>query len=303
MYETCFLCDGKLPAFQWTPGYVVNCLRCGKYEPHEAVLRSLHEFAQTHSEKKHFYAGAVREIYEATGRVVKVNDLEALLDSVVPPSDPIESLDRLILHIASKTKSFEEGIEFTSELYPIAYLRNSQAFVFLVMKGKEVGLIDTSASNSVLRLTLAGWGRVSEIKNTRPDSTQAFVAMSFSAELFPIWDEGFRPALQSVGYTPIRVDTKQTNDKIDDKIIADIRKSGLVVADFTEQRGGVYFEAGFAYGLGTPVIYTCRNDEIDKIHFDTRQYNHIFWQDATDLKAKLITRIEATLPDRIPKRN
>ena len=33
-----------------------------------------------------------------------------------------------------------------------------------------------------------------------------------------------------------------------------------MVCDLTGYRGGVYFEAGFAYGLGLEVIYTCRKD-------------------------------------------
>ena len=36
-----------------------------------------------------------------------------------------------------------------------------------------------------------------------------------------------------------------------DRIIAQIRASKFVVADFTRNRGGVYYEAGFALGLGS----------------------------------------------------
>ncbi len=91
---------------------------------------------------------------------------------------------------------------------------------------------------------------------------------------------------------------REHNGKIDDLIIAEIRKSGLLVADFTKQRGGVYFEAGFAMGLGIPVIWTCRSDDVEKLNFDTRQYNHIIWTDADDLKKKLQLRIEASIPNR-----
>ena len=46
-------------------------------------------------------------------------------------------------------------------------------------------------------------------------------------------------------------------------------------------RGGVYWEAGFAYGLNKPVIHTCKDDEKSRrrIHFDVDQYNTIFWKD------------------------
>ena len=41
------------------------------------------------------------------------------------------------------------------------------------------------------------------------------------------------------------------------------RHGGLVVADFTGHRGGVYFEAGFARGLGIPVVWTCHKEYDD----------------------------------------
>jgi len=48
-------------------------------------------------------------------------------------------------------------------------------------------------------------------------------------------------------------------------------------------------------GLGIPVIWTCREDHKKNLHFDTRQYNHIFWADEADLFEKLGQRIEATI--------
>ena len=52
-------------------------------------------------------------------------------------------------------------------------------------------------------------------------------------------------------------------------------------------RGGVYYEAGFAQGLGLPVIWTCRKDMIDYVHFDTRHCAHIDWEAPDELKDKL----------------
>jgi len=62
------------------------------------------------------------------------------------------------------------------------------------------------------------------------------------------------------------------NEKICDKIVSEIRKSGLLVADFTGNRGGVYFEAGFAMGLSIPVIWTCRASDVEKLHFGLAAY-------------------------------
>ena len=114
----------------------------------------------------------------------------------------------------------------------------------------------------------------------------------------PAWNDGFSPALDAVGFRPVRVDQLKFNDKIDDRIISEIRKSGLLVADFTGNRGGVYFEAGFALGLGIPVVWTCRKTHIEYVHFDTRQYNHIVWEDPESLRQQLIDRVAATIPGR-----
>ena len=97
----------------------------------------------------------------------------------------------------------------------------------------------------------------------------------------------------------MRIDRKADVNKIDDEIIAEIRRSRFLVADFTHgedgARGGVYFEAGFAYGLGLPVIYSCRADMVEQLHFDTRQYYHIVWESPEELRDGLAQRIEALI--------
>jgi len=145
-----------------------------------------------------------------------------------------------------------------------------------------------------LRLTTKGWNRTYELES-RPstDMTQAFVAMWFADNMHPIWSDAIQPAIEQAGYKAIRVDKQDFNHKIDDEIIAQIRRSRFVVCDFTGARPGVYFEAGFAMGLGIPVIWMCKKGS--ELHFDTRQYNHIIWDSADDLKARLLNRIRATI--------
>ncbi len=98
-----------------------------------------------------------------------------------------------------------------------------------------------------------------------------------------------------------------------------------MVCDLTGYRGGVYFEAGFAYGLGLDVIYTCRKDwskerklkdkegKIVKelydndgkpikvlkegVHFDLAHRNRIQWEmkDLGKFKTELENRIKAVI--------
>lgn len=147
-------------------------------------------------------------------------------------------------------------------------------------------------------VTVDGYRRIAE-ERTNPDARQAFVAMWFDEATDAAYRKGIMPAIESVGYECMRIDQKEDVVKIDDEIIAEIRRSRFLVADFTHgkggARGGVYFEAGFALGLGIPVIYTCREDAIDEIHFDTRQYHHTTWKDPEDFRDKLEKRILALI--------
>ena len=128
------------------------------------------------------------------------------------------------------------------------------------------------------------------------DEKNVFVAMWFHEEM-SIIDAVISKVIISCGYRPIRIDREEHNNKIDDEIIASINKSKFVICDFTGHRGGVYFEAGYAKGIGLPVIWTCKDNDVDGLHFDTRQYNHILWNDGDDLDVKLTNRIKATIID------
>ena len=134
------------------------------------------------------------------------------------------------------------------------------------------------------------------------DSSRVFVAMWFSKEMDEVYDEAIAPAIRAARYEPVRVDREDHIGKIDDEIIAQIRRARFIIADFTaadkeKPRGGVYYEAGFAYGLGREVIYTCRADFVKALHFDTRQFNHLTWETGkwSDFRKALQFRIERNI--------
>jgi len=175
----------------------------------------------------------------------------------------------------------------------------------LISFAKKQGLLTNSYG--ALALTFPGHAHLEALRSTQRASPQAFVAMWFDDEMSLAYSDGIAPAITDAGYKPMRIDRKEHNNKIDDEIIAEIRRSRFVVADFTcglveggkveiaLPRGGVYYEAGFAQGLGIPVIWTCRHDHIGHVHFDTRQFNHITWETPDDLGTKLRRRIGAVL--------
>lgn len=298
MNQECPICNSKVPPFSFMhpkTGTPIKCDLCGEYRLSEQLAL---ELCNGPSSDAYIYSGAIRENSEQ-GVVLWIEDLKVLRDSVVAPKNPLESIDRILLYISRKIKSADDGVELEQTDRSIAYAKTPNEFSHFLSMARQLDYLEKHPQGrSRDRLTLSGWKHLAELpqKGIRP--SQAFIAMWIHQDLEDAWENGFKPAFKQTGYDPIRIDRTEHNEKIDDRIIAEIRKSGLLVADFTGQRGGVYFEAGFAMGLGIPVIWTCRDTDIGNLHFDTRQYNHIIWTDAADLRERLINRIEATLPNR-----
>ena len=155
------------------------------------------------------------------------------------------------------------------------------------------------------RVTHAGYLKIEE-SVVHKDFSQAFVAMWFGGknkknmeDMDNMYNDGIKKAIENTGYKPMRIDKKDHINKIDDEIIAEIRRSHFLIADYTHgddgARGGVYYEAGFAQGLNIPVIRSCRSDKIDNLHFDTRQYYHIEWTTPEELRKELQKRILALI--------
>ncbi|PIX55312.1 MAG: hypothetical protein COZ50_03395 [Zetaproteobacteria bacterium CG_4_10_14_3_um_filter_54_28] len=119
--------------------------------------------------------------------------------------------------------------------------------------------------------------RLGELKGRRTTSANGFVAMSFHPDLNEIYSDGFQVGIVGAGYNPIRMDQIEHINRIDDEIIKQINASKFVVADFSGHRGGVYFEAGYALGIGLPVFWTCKKSDVTDLHFDIRQFNCIDW--------------------------
>ncbi len=238
-----------------------------------------------------------------------VNDLK---DGVFLPTTPLEQVDMLIEHIASQQASLSDFVRFdSSKDYPICFAKNESDLCFIVKSAYELGYIKGRGKNDdpimdnggrlhlsdeFLMLTLKGWERVQKLKEQSPYSRQVFVAFHFDPNdvMKGIYDSAIAPAVSECGLFPYVTLDDDHGNSITDIIIAGIRKSRFVIADVTNASQNVYYEAGFAYGLGIPVILTCREDSAENdMKFDTSHIKHILWKDGEDLRKRLINRIVA----------
>jgi len=314
--KPCPLCrsisDADLEIRQGAPLYhIFNCAICGWLRIESGLLHRIldrGEFADqlyllTGLSRRNFDRQSPREVGRGIEPFLLDSDtIEQHLSSVSIPPDPLDRVDRLLGLLYDRTQSFDEGAVVVPNMdYPLLFLRTPNEFNYISRIAKEMGFLEIPTVGKMV-LTPDGWRKVKELRSSRISAKKVFVAMWFSSETDLAWSEGIRPALHDdLGYDPVRIDKQEHINKIDDEIVSAIRSSGFLVADFTGDRGGVYFEAGFAMGLGKPVVWCCRDDEwAKKLHFDTRQYSHIMWKTPTDLRVKLAARISAVVTPLLP---
>lgn len=231
--------------------------------------------------------------------------------------DPIYLTEiEMLRWLYSKTSFPGERIDFylsDPDLLSNCHLQNENEAIYFLISLLDKKLIqihgDKKFRNSLTGKTITispkGYSYLEEL-DKHINSNIGFCAMWFDSETQAAWEEAIKPALITTGYEAKRIDKHEHNGGFFDEIKSLIRKSKFVIADFTGNRGGVYYEAGFADGLGLPVIYTCRKDHFDEmenapnqagVHTDLRHLNFILWNedDLGEFKRRIVNRLEGTI--------
>jgi len=228
-------------------------------------------------------------------------DLKIFLEQESYPRTPSEKLDNLLISIKNLPKVLGQTIIMdkiflNSYFHEKNYLIFTEFRIYLEALNKK-GFIDyrTSLGKSQnFNITFEGLNKIIELETEGHTSKNCFIAMAFDNRTKGI-REAIKSAIRKTGYNPIIIDEEHVNSDqtINDAMLAGIKKSKFCIADFTYHRNGVYFESGYALGMGKPVIYTCSKEEFKNAHFDIRPLQHIVYENETELERDLIHKIEA----------
>jgi hypothetical protein len=238
--------------------------------------------------------------------VITSENYEQFQNSSLIPKGIKDKEDKLIRYLYKVSTYFGEKIGLylhsnTHFEYNITYSKDAEETKNILQSLKDEGVVEGSLTSGgdgkvFYTLTRSGYIYAESIINKNENSKKCFIAMSFDDKLLVQFEQFVLPCIRETGFNPVLVKDVAHNDDIVDRIIYEIRTSRFVVADFTQIKGGVYYEAGLAKGLGLEVIHTVHQDFIDQLHFDTRNTNHIVWEKPTELGKKLRDRILATIP-------
>lgn len=273
--------------------YDVDCPRCGNYNLTRRAFVNLRNTSLPERQR----ANISGWLLENQSFNIHSGNINSLLSMPTPGFH--ERADKLLVELEKKTQYagyyIPRDISWLSFGWCINKEELDEILQYLVTSSRL--LRTNNLTDLKYKIQPDGWAYLENLKKVGSDREQGFVAMWFDSEMQTVYDETIAPAVIDAGYKPHRVDQREHNDKIDDEIIAQIKRSRFIVADFTGHRGGVYYEAGFAKGLGLEVIWTCREDDVDNLHFDIRQYNCILWENGKleEFRRKLSNRIESVL--------
>lgn len=235
------------------------------------------------------------------------------LDDPLP--SPAEQLDKLIVWVGGNQPSPAESVEIPVSAVsawigaPIVPNNPGATIGWILEQDETRPIFEKRAPSAQLRLklTLTGWQRYEALQRATSETRNAFMAMQFGdAELNSVVENCFRPAVRRAGFTLRILTDGQPAGLIDDQLRVALRTSRFVIADLTHGNQGSYWEAGFAEGLGRPVIYTCRKSEWDavdasgrrKVHFDASHLVTVIWESGKlhDAADRITATIRATLP-------
>lgn len=259
---------------------------------------------------KHIFAGAIltkqlpdeqrSDFYWIS---LTLDNYQEKLENIVYPNTPKSKLDNLFLSLFNLQNYEGEEVKINDivprpEFYFKHFFKSYEECIYYLKELTHQGLI-TLSINPVripmdFSITFHGLNYYLDLMERGDLSKKCFIAMSFDPSMKEIRN-AIKMIIQSNGFEPLIIDEElfESSQTINDAIIASIRSCKFCIADFTQQKDGVYFESGFAIGLNKPVIYTCNEEWFSKSHFDTNHFPHIIYNSIEELIEKLDAKIKA----------
>jgi hypothetical protein len=165
----------------------------------------------------------------------------------------------------------------------------------LHMNGVEVARCSHRLTRGQLGILLQGVGPTA-MRNLSTNSVEpvCFVVMQFSSEFDDLFSKVIRPTCVEFGYKVVRADDYYGNGLIIDDITRSIREASVVIADVTPNNANVFYEVGFAHGIGKPTILLSDRKR-EKLPFDISGFRTLFYDNTIGGKSAVEERLRRHL--------
>ena len=135
----------------------------------------------------------------------------------------------------------------------------------------------------------------------RPQTGKVVVLMAMAKD-DPALEDTFstiRSACEDLKLRPWRADLPNTSGNVVDEVLEEIGTAELIIADLSRERPSVYYELGYADGIGfSPEEIVLVVDENSRVHFDLRNRRAPPYKNQTELRRILNERLGGYLAGR-----
>jgi hypothetical protein len=306
----CPVCKSSLtkPSVQVGNRNRFTCPRCGEFILSDEVIDDLPLILSKEIDASAKISHALRRAQENSS-VAEFSwaTIEAAVGLTLPR--PREQADLLVRWIGENISGPGERIRIEPKTHMgIIGAQTPAGFELVVDHLFDEELVTGHLDNTMgsygdadVTLSFKGWEHYENLREGTGKYRKAFMAMKFGDEkLDSVIKNVFKPSAKQAGFDLFTLDEVLRAGLIDDRLRVEIQASDFLVADLTHENAGAYWEAGYAEGMGKPVIYTCEKTKFDseKSHFDTNHHLTVLW-DVNDLQKageQLKATIRATLP-------
>ena len=235
--------------------------------------------------------------------------LERFIKDGCPGPSPAEQAAKAIRFIGDFISESGERLQrLPPEFYAVIGAANPDFAARLALELCDRGALtgaDASSGGGAelldISLTLDGWKQYEAEKRGQVAGNYGFIAMQFNNPVLdPFVENTVKPAVrEGIGYNLVDMRNVARAGIIDNIMRAQIRDSAFVIVDLTHDNSGAYWEAGYAEGLGKPVIYICEKSKFEeaKTHFDTNHCTTVLWseEEANDFRQELVATLRRSL--------
>lgn len=238
-------------------------------------------------------------------RMLTTYDLElAVKDNVLLPT-PAQQANNIIRFVGDIVSKQGELLEVVPKDFSAIVGSPSREFAFEILaqldrRGLMTGMFLPDMNGPPhaqdVTLTLDGWELYENERRGRVSGSYGFIALKFGDNtLDPLMRDHIKPAIKSLGYEAVDMRDVSQAGIIDNLLRVQIRDSAFVIVDLTHDNAGAYWEAGYAEGIGKPVLYICEKSKFDEknTHFDTNHCTTVPWD--LDNLEDFLGELKATL--------
>ncbi|RJP70897.1 MAG: hypothetical protein C4539_05680 [Ignavibacteriales bacterium] len=302
--KLCPICNSNTTEYLGRPGdpfLYINCYRCGKFYISTELVSDINSYIKDSQKNRAILSYWIRQRQTKNELYLAKDDIENILCNTSLPTVR-EQANNFILWLASKSETPDQTIKgrYNNLISILGCIKGSGVrYIIKYLAGKNyINLLQESELEYAAYLNFEGWELYDNIVKSVVNSRVAFMAMQYDNKILEkVYNEVIKEAVLRTGFEIRKLNDIKRPGLIDDKLRVEIRRSKFLIADLTDDNNGAYWEAGFAEGLGMPVLYICEKEKFNnsKTHFDTNHHLTILWKNDPESLKIFANELKATI--------